>query len=181
MIDMEALLRKIERQDNKLWQSLQDWIRKAPDDLRRFAEWLEEHFGELEFENELRNKGEVYLAVARFLHADMKQPLTACVGAVHALCGEQEPRLIDVGAVRINEVISAARARIVGIKVHYEQRDSRTWQRRVEVYYVRDGKPNVSSTQDQLPWDNLPGDVRRERLFGGRKSVSFSLFPRKET
>lgn len=141
---------------------------------------------EIEQDNDVPNKKEVYKSIAKFIQENLHQPLPVCLRITHNLCREFDQRLLKEG-VQINQkLIEAAKALILTIKVHYEPKVNyepelqtvKTYNRQTEIYYIKGNKPAVTRIEQELDWDSVPQDVRSEWLREGEKKLTFKLYPK---
>lgn len=52
-----------------------------------------------------------------------------------------------------------------------------TYERKLEIFFVENGKPTLVRVEEEVPWDFLSPDVRESRLRHGIDSLTFKLYP----
>lgn len=181
MSELESLIKKfIDNEVNKLWIDYRERWEEAPKPLQNFLERIPELFKDIELDNDLRDKREVYLEIAKFLHKKFNQPVPICLGVTHLLCRESDKRLLRDGVPGEKKLIEASKSILITIKVSYEPLDSQVYNRQVEIYYMSNNKPAVFKVEQQLDWDYLPQDIRSRRLRQGAAPEVYKLYPPQE-
>jgi len=147
---------------------------------RELLERLRAGLGALEADGERREKATVYRLVAERLGERLRLGPAAALGLTLALCGETDPALLrDAPAPLATELAEAARVLLV-VKVSYAAgaaHDARL-RRLITVITLRDGQPVASDVEQELPWDQVPPEVREQRLVSGSPAVEYRLYPR---
>ena len=141
---------------------------------------------EIEPDNDIPNKREVYQSIAKFIQENLHQPLPVCLRITHNLCREFDERLLKEGGEINQKLLEASKALILTIKVHYEPKVNyepelptvQTYNRQTVIYYIKENKPIVTRIEQELKRDSLPEDVRSEWLRKGEKKISFQLYPK---
>jgi transposase-like protein len=136
-------------------------------------------------DNDLHEKQRVYQFITRFLQDKIGGTPQACLAVAYSLCGESEPSLLvnlrsatATTYAEAKRLEAAAREIIAAIKVHYYWRNQRSYIRCCEIWFMKDGRPASMKGEHLLDWDQLPSDVREERLANGTNAVSFKLYPK---
>jgi hypothetical protein len=132
----------------------------------------------LDNDNDRREKREAYLAIANLLKKKTGEPLLYCVDVVHTLAAESDADILEAGAPAPVALKDRARQLLVKAAVHYEGGANHVYRREIEIYSVDLGKAIRSVVREERAWEQLPSDVRAERLRDGSLSVTFNIFPR---
>jgi hypothetical protein len=127
---------------------------------------------------DLRNRREVYVTIAKFIQEHTYSPLPICLNAVHSLCGETDADIREDGAIGGEKILESDKNLILTIKVYYEPQDARRYTRRTEIYYFKEDHPAAISFPQQLDWEDVPEDVRENRIHKGMEPEIFKLYPK---
>ena len=180
----DFLIRFVKTDLNKLWEYFSERWDEAPTVLQDFFEKNPELFTNIEVDNDLRNKKEIYLDIAKFIQKKFNQPLPICLGATHFLCGEINKRILKDGVSGKESLALAkdAKSFLLTIKVSYNPVDSKVYNRQLEIYYVNNSQPALFKLEEPLEWDYLPPDIREKRIREGNTQAQvFKLYPPKES
>ncbi|BAY22051.1 hypothetical protein NIES2100_18140 [Calothrix sp. NIES-2100] len=160
------------------WQFMRATFSQAPEKFKQLAESLPELFTDSETDINLREKRKVYLVIAKFLRKNFQKPLPVCLGAAHILCDEDDPRLLLDGVLdnETEKLATSAKEVILSIKVLYEPLPNRSYNRRIEILWLKNDKPTVVKVEEEVSWDYLPGDIREERLHSGADPLTYKLY-----
>jgi len=183
MSENEELLNEfVNKNVNRLWLLFRDKWQEAPKPLQDFFENLPALFANIELDNDLRNKREIYLEIARFIKNKFNHPLPLCVGVTHLLCKESDKRLLADGATGQNSLAKDVKPFLLTIKVSYNPTDSQAYKRLIEIYYVNNSQPTLFKLEELLEWDYLPSDIRENAIRQGNNTQAqvFKLYPPKE-
>ncbi len=176
----DNLLDFVKTKVNSLWLDYRDKWNEAPKALQDFFEAVPELFKNIELDNDLRNRREIYLEIARFLQKKFNQSLPICLGVTHLICRESDKRLLKDGVLGSERFAEDVKSILLTIKVSYKPLDSRAYNRQLEIYYVSNNQPTAFKLEERLEWDYLPQDVREFRLRQGAETEVFKLYPPKE-
>lgn len=176
----DPLLDFVTTQVNPLWLYFRERWNEAPKVVQNFLETVPELFKDIELDNDLRNRREIYLEIARFLQKKLNQPLPICLGATHLLCRESDKRLLKDAALGGERLAEEVKSIILTIKVYYKPLDYRAYNRLLEIYYVNNSQPTAFKLEERLDWDYLPQDIREFHLRQGAETGVFKLYPQKE-
>jgi len=179
----ELLTEFVNKNVNRLWLLFRDKWQETPKPLQDFFENIPVLFANIELDNDLRNKKEVYLDIAKFIQKKFNQPLPICLGATHFLCREPEKLILKDGVSGKESLALAKEAKsfLLTIKVSYNPTDSQAYKRLIEIYYMSNNQPTLFKLEELLEWDYLPSDVREKRIRqGNTQSQVFKLYPPKE-
>jgi hypothetical protein len=160
----------------EVWRTLQGAIEKGAPGLENIAQNILKLLSHIELDNDLSNKREVYLSIAEFLQEHFHQPLPICLGTVHALCNEFDQRLLALGSEKGKELVGSAIEYIITISVYYEPLADHAYNRKIEIYFIKDGSPARKTVEENITWDDLPADVRNSRIRQGPRPFTFSLY-----
>jgi hypothetical protein len=175
------LLRFINTDVKQFWRTIRSTLPQASEPIKEFAEQLPEIFTAIELDNDLRDRREVYLTIAQFLKDHLRQPLPICLNAVHLLCQEDNPLIQEDGAVGGEKLVEAAQNLLVIIQVHYEPQSGGIYNRKIEIYFLKEGSRKVKRIEDQLDWDDLPQHIRETHLSQQNiETKPVHLYPRKK-
>lgn len=172
------LLRFMNQDMRRLWSTIRSELVHAPEQFKEMSESLPEIFALISPNADLRNKREVYVSIAKFLQGHLRQPLPICLNTVHLLCHEADPSLVEDGATGGERFLELAKALILTIKVYYEPQDARIYNRKTEIYYLKDDQPASIRFPEQLDWESVPEDVRENRIRKGMEPEVFKLYPK---
>lgn len=163
------------------WASMRATFSQAPEKYKQLAESLPEIFAKSETDIDLRQKREVYLIIAKFLGKNFQKPLPVCLGSTHILCDEDDPRLLLDGVLddEASQLAISAKKAILSIKVLYEPLPNRFYNRLIEIFWLNNDKTTANKTEEEVPWDYLPPDIREKRFHVGAEAetLSFKLYP----
>ncbi|MBR8836181.1 MAG: hypothetical protein DSM106950_19715 [Stigonema ocellatum SAG 48.90 = DSM 106950] len=171
-----------DRIDNRVlketWQSMRSTFTQAPEKFKQLAESLPEIFADSETDIDLREKRKVYLVIAKFLRDNFKTPLPVSLGATHILCDEGDPRLLLDGVLddETKQLVTSAKKIILTVKVLYSPLSNRSYNRQIEIVYLKNDKPTAVKVEEEVPWDYLTTDVRENHLRSGANILSFKLY-----
>lgn len=162
------------------WQFMRATFTQAPEKFKQLAENLPELFADSETDINLREKRKVYLIIAKFFRDNFHKPLPlpVCLGATHILCNEDDPRLLMDGVLdnEAKQLAKSAEKAILTIKVLYEPVLNRSYNRVTQILWLKNDKPTAVEVTEEVPWDYLTPDVRRNRLHSGTNTVPFILY-----
>ncbi len=160
------------------WPVMRATYSQAPEKFKHLAESLPELFADSETDIDLREKRQVYLIIAKFLRDNYKKPLPVCLGAAHILCDEADPRLLLDGVLddETKQLATSAKEAILTIKVLYEPLPTRSYNRLIEILWLKNDKPTAVKVEEEVPWDYLPPDVREKRLTSGTDPLTYKLY-----
>lgn len=127
-------------------------------------EKLPEIFAYAELDNNLRDKREIYLAVAEFIKSKLDQPLPICLNVAHILLQEKNSSLLEDGGIGGDRIIENVKELIVTIVINYESKNYFIYNRKIEIYFLQNGLRKVQRVQDLMDWDELPSNIRANRL-----------------
>ncbi|MBD2515071.1 hypothetical protein H6G93_08620 [Nostoc sp. FACHB-973] len=176
----DKLIEFVKTKVNRLWLNYHDKLSEAPKALQDFFEEVPELFKNIELDNDLRNRREIYLQIAKFIQKKFNQSLPICLGVTHLLCRESDKRLLKDGALGEKRLAEDVKSILLTIKVSYKPVDSQAYNRQLEIYYVNNDQPTAFKLEERLDWDYLPQDVREIRLRQGAETEVFKLYPPKE-
>ncbi|MUG92023.1 hypothetical protein F7734_05930 [Scytonema sp. UIC 10036] len=161
------------------WQFMRATFAQAPEKFKQLAESLPELFLDSETDIDLREKRKVYLIIAKFLRDNFQKPLPVCLGTTHILCDEADPRLLLDGVLddQAKQLATFAKELVIAVKVLYEPLPTRSYNRLVEILWLKNDKPTVVKVEEEVPWDYLVADVREKRLLSGADTLTFKLYP----
>jgi hypothetical protein len=160
------------------WQFMRATFTQAPAKFKQSAEYLPELFADNETDIELREKRKVYLIIAKFLRDNFQKPLPVCLGSTHILCDEDDPRLLLDGVLdnEAEQLAIFAKKAILSIKVFYEPLPTRSYNRLIEILWLKNDKPIAVNVGEEISWDYLPADVREKRLHSGADTLACKLY-----
>jgi hypothetical protein len=168
-----------------IWRIVRAEMDKMPTSIRRLVNELGgalvAFLAVADTNPDRREKRQVYLALAGRLAERTGLRVGACLAAVHAVCAERDPMILEDGEGETRETgraLDVARGLLVSVKVRYEPASGQTWTRQIEVWEARDGKPTVTRIAQDVDWDWLPDDVREQRLRQGNATIVFTLLPK---
>lgn len=163
------------------WPLMRATFSHAPDKFKQLAENLPELFAESETDIDLQEKRKVYLIIAKFLRDKFQKPLPVSLGATHILCDEPDPRLLLDGVLddETYQLVKSAKEAILIIKVLYESRQNRSYNRQIEILSLKNNEPTAFKVEEEMPWDYLPTDVREKHLRSGTDTLNFKLYQMK--
>jgi hypothetical protein len=102
--------------------------------------------------------------------------------AILALCGEDDPDLLDSAGEPDQEVLSSLRRVLLKASVTYDELEvgKPAGKRKVKLllFDVNTKLAHERESITELPWDDLPDDVREMVLRSSERTVPFILFPR---
>ncbi len=74
------------------------------------------------------------------------------------------------------QLVKSAKEVILTIKVLYEPRPNRFYNRQIEILWLKSDQPTAVKVEEEVSWDNLPPDVRENHLCSGAAPLSFKLY-----
>ena len=160
------------------WQFMRATFSQAPEQFKQLAENLPELFAESETDIDLQEKRQVYLVIAKFLHEKFQKPIPISLGATHLLCNEPDPRLLFDGVLddETQQLAKSAKEVILTIKVLYEPQPNLSYNRQIEILWLKNKQPTAFKVEKKVPWDDLPTDVREKHLCSGADTSNFTLY-----
>ena len=160
------------------WPFMRATFSQAPEKFKQLAENLPELFADRETNIDLQEKRKVYLIIAKFLRDNFQKPLPVSLGATHILCDEPEPRLLLDGVLddETQQLVKFAKEVILTIKVLYEPRPNRFYNRQIEILWLKNDQPKAVKVEEEVPWDYLSTDVREKHLRSGADTLLFKLY-----
>lgn len=175
------LLRFVRKDVRKFWRSIRLTLPQASEPIKELAEHLPEIFAGIDLDNDLRDRRQVYLTIAQFIRDNLQQPLPICLNTVHFLCQEDNPSIQEDGAVGGEALVEAAKNLLVIIQVHYEPQTGGIYNRKIEIYFLKEGLRKVKRIEEQLDWDDLPQHIRETHLRQENIDTKpVQLYPRKK-
>ena len=128
------------------------------------------------FDADLANRRDVYGEIGAFLEKQLGAKAAVCTTAAMVLCGETDARLLGGAAIPEKRLVSAVRDLLLLVRVKY-LRLPRGNVRRLEIFFLREGRPVAHTREVDLAWSELPPDVGDARLKEGEREVVFRLYP----
>ncbi|MBG1260612.1 hypothetical protein [Nostoc commune] len=188
------LSEKSPKQPPKLLQQIQSDLSQIPESVKNVTNTIWEGLTSTR-EIDLQQKQQVYHNIAQFLQERLqvefqKVEFQTYLQTTYILCNESDPQL--VGEQPLSEsaqkLATEAKDLILTIKVHYlrpqEVPTSDTGVNskhscQTEIFYIdrNNPKPNIFRVDEQMEWDNLPGDVRESFIKENLARISFKLYP----
>lgn len=186
----EAILRRLEPAIRQVEDSLRNALANNRDDrrlslalssmnlLRGFLEKIIERVAN----QEVVERTAVYMLVAERCAVFINRPWGLVYSAVLALCEETDPDLLDGVDKPEPDILDALRRALLKVSVTYEVKVGEFAQRAVQLYLHDTGGHQVVEKKDitELPWEEVPEDVREMSIRDGRQTVGFTLYPRDE-
>ena len=141
-------------------------------------------------EVDLQQTQQVYHNIAQFLQEKFQVEFQTYLQTTYILCNESDPQL--VGEQPLSELAqklaTEVKDLVLTIKVHYlkpqEVPTSDTGVnskhlRQTEIFYMNPNnpEPNIFRVNEQVEWDNLPGDVRESFIKEDLPRISFKFYP----
>lgn len=186
---------KIPKQPPNLLQQLQSHLSQMPESVKNVTNTIWQGLITSTQEVDLQQKQQVYHNIAQFLQERLqvefqKVEFQTYLQTTYILCNESDPQLI--GEQPLSEVAqklaTEAKYLILTIKVHYlkppevptsNTRINSKHLRQTEIFYIdrNNPTPNVFRVDEQMEWDNLPGDVRESFIKEDSAQISFKLYP----
>ncbi|MBD2208191.1 hypothetical protein H6G33_25475 [Calothrix sp. FACHB-1219] len=160
------------------WPFMRATFSQAPENFKQLVENLPELFAESETDIDLQEKRKIYLTIAKFLRDKFQKPLPVSLGATHILCNEPDPRLLLDGVLdgETQQLVESAKEVILTIKVLYEPLQNRSYNRQIEILWLKNDNPKVFKVEEELSWDYLPTDISEKDLHYGAKALTFKLY-----
>lgn len=171
------LIEFINKDLRDFWCSIRTTFSQASDPVKNLAEKLPEIFAETEPDDNLREQRVIYLAIAQFIRDHLQKPLPICLNAVHILLQEKNLSLLEDGALGGDRLIEDVKELIVTITIHYEHNDSFIYNRKIEIYFLKDSLPKVKRVQELIDWDKLPSKIRQRRIRQEEMNI-ITLYPK---
>ncbi|MBW4502413.1 MAG: hypothetical protein KME57_23310 [Scytonema hyalinum WJT4-NPBG1] len=188
------LSEKLPKQLPKLLQQIQSHLSQMPESVKNLTNTIWEELTSTQ-EVDLQQKQQVYHNIAQFLQERLqvefqKVEFQTYLQTTYILCNESDPQL--VGEQPLSEVAqklaTEVKDLILTIKVHYLKHQevptsdtgvNSKYLRQTEIFYIdrNNPKPNVFRVDEQMEWDNLPGDVRESFIKENLARISFKLYP----
>jgi hypothetical protein len=127
-------------------------------------------------------RAEVYLTVAADCTELMDRPADRLYAGVLALCRESDPRLTGAVPPPDPKIVDDLRRIVLKVTATYFMTAGRRCERAVLVYLYDAGTGKVRENRStvDLPWDEMPEDVRDLAIRQGKHSVSFTVYPAEE-
>lgn len=151
---------------------------------KRTLVWAKRIWGlaeKLSFESEIdysrREKRRVYDEVATALSEVIGAPPAKTLPALHRLLREEDAEIRGVHADPSPDILSRLGECLLQLRVAYRKSPTGKWEREIETVFLRAGKPTRRSIGEEIDWDGLPAEVRREFFQDGAATVNFALFP----
>lgn len=191
------LSEKLPKQLPKLLQQIQSHLSQMPESVKNVTNTIWEGLTSTQ-EVDRQQTQQVYHNIAQFLQKKFqvefqKVEFQTYLQTTYILCSESDPQL--VGEQPLSELAQKLATEvkdfILTIKVHYlkpqEVPTSDTGVnskhlRQTEIFYMNRNNPksNVFRVDEQMEWENLPGDVRESFIKEDLDRISFKLYPQED-
>lgn len=180
---------KLPKQPPKLLQQIQSHLSQMPESIRNVTNTIWEGLTSTQ-EVERQETQRLYHNIAQFLQKKLQIDFQTSLQVTYILCNESDPQL--VGEQPLSELAQQLATKvkdlILTIKVHYlKPQDIPTSDigvnskhlRHTEIFYIdrNNPKPNIFQVEEQVEWENLPGDVRESFIKENLPTISFKLYP----
>jgi hypothetical protein len=123
----------------------------------------------------------VYRIIADRCAEFLRLPLDLVYPAVLALCGEDDADLLDGVGQPDQEVLSSLERVLLKASVTYDELEvGKPAGKRAVKLFLFDVNTKLAHEREniaELPWEDLPEDVREMVLRGNKRTVVFTLFP----
>ncbi len=188
------LSEKLPKQPPKLLQQIQSHLSQMPESVKNLTNTIWEELTSTQ-EVDLQQKQQVYHNITQFLQERLqvefqKVEFQTYLQTTYILCNESDPQLVgeQPPSELAQKLATEVKDFILTIQVHYlkpqEVPTSDTGVnskhlRQTEIFYIdrNNPKPNIFRVDEQLEWDNLPGDVRESFIKEDLARISFKLYP----
>lgn len=170
-------------------------LSEMPESVKTVTNTIWEGLTSTTQEVDLQQTRQVYHNIAQFLQEKFqvefqKVEFQTYLQTTYILCNESDPQL--VGEQPLSELAQKLATEIkdliLTIQVNYlkpqEVPTSDTGVnskhlRQIEIFYMNrnNPKPNIFRVDEQVEWDNLPGDVRESFIKEDLPRISFKLYP----
>ncbi|NMF66129.1 hypothetical protein DP113_05640 [Brasilonema octagenarum UFV-E1] len=191
------LSEKLPKQPSKVpevLQHIQSHLSQVPELVKNVTNTIWEGLTSTE-KVDLQQKQQVYDNIAQFLQERLqvdfqKVEFKTYLQTTYILCNESDPQV--VGEQPLSELAQKLATKvkdlILTIKVNYLKHQevptsdtaaNSEHLRQTEIFYIdrNNSKPNVFRVDEQVEWDNLPGDVRESFIKEDLPRISFKLYP----
>jgi hypothetical protein len=124
----------------------------------------------------------VYSLVTEHCAVFINRPFGLVYPAVLALCEETDPNLLDGVDEPEPGIVDSLRSALLKVSVTYELKVGDRAERCVQLYLHEAVERQVREQKDitELPWEEIPEDVREMSIRDGQGTVVFTLYPRDE-
>ena len=121
----------------------------------------------------------VYRVVTERCAVFLNRPGDLVYPVVLRLCGESEEKLLDGVAAPDPGVLASLRQVLLRVTVTYTVKVGERAERTVIVFLhdADERKVHEHNFTAELPWEDLPEDVRERVIRDGQRSVMFTLYP----
>ena len=147
--------------------------------LRGFLDKLIKQIGD----QDLAERVTVYRLVAERCAGFLEQPLEAVFPAVLSLLAESDINLTESMPAPAPEVVSSLRQILLRVTVTYAVKDGGDLGERTVVvllHEVQSRQVREYKMAQEMPWENMPEDVREQFLRNNQRPVAFTLYPEEQ-
>lgn len=147
---------------------------RSIDRLRSFLHKIIEQVAD----RDLAERAAVYGLVTERCTEFLNCPADLVYPAVLRLCAESDSKLTDGLPAPDPKIVSALEQVLLQVTVTYSlegQRGQRT--ALVLLHDVHERQVREHKVVEEMPWENIPDDVRERFLRDGRQPVTFTLYP----
>lgn len=122
----------------------------------------------------------VYSLVTERCAVFINRPFGLVYPAVLALCEETDPDLLDGTGEPEPDILGSLRSVLLKVSVTYELKVGDRAERVVQLYLHDAVERQVLEQKDiiELPWEEIPEDVREMSIRDGQRTVAFTLYPK---
>jgi hypothetical protein len=144
--------------------------------LRGFLEKIIERVAD----QDVVERAAVYALVAERCAVFINRPYGLVYPAVLALCEEPGSALLDGLDEPEPDILASLRLAVLKVSVTYELKAGDRAERSVLLFLHDKGEQQVREQKDitELPWEEVPEDVREMSIRDGQRTVVFTLYPR---
>lgn len=180
---------KLPKQPPNLLQQIQSHLSQMPESVKNVTNTIWEGLTSTQ-EVDLQQTHQVYHNIARFLQEKLQVDFQTCLQTTYILCNQSDPQLVgeQPPSELAQKLATKVKDFILTIKVHYLRLQkvptsdtgvNSKHLRQTEIFYMNrnNPKPNIFRIEEEVEWDNLPGDVRESFIKEDLAEISFKLYP----
>jgi hypothetical protein len=97
--------------------------------------------------------------------------------ALEIRCGEQDPKVTGSNEAVSKTVQSTVDDALLSLGVEFQFDEESTCERVILLSLMENRRKINQSLRSKALWDDLPADVREERILNNRPKVSYRIFP----
>ena len=184
------LSEKSPKQPPKVLQDFQSHLSQMPESVKKVTTRIWEGLITSTQEVDRQQTQQVYDNIAQFLQKKFQVEFPTCLQTTYILCNESDPQVVgeQPPSELAQKLATEVKDFILTMKVHYLKPQevptsdigvNSKHLRQTEIFYIdrNNPKPNIYRVDEQMEWDNLPGDVRESFIKDNLAQISFKLYP----